>query len=345
MGKSTKRKLPSNPDDVISTMPRARIDEIIDEPPTPGPHEEDMDDIDYESKPEPEPISLPKPHAKAVAFVGPISPKSRPSTAAIPRIRSTLQLPLPLPIIHEPATDPMALMQAQLATLIAQDAQREKVFAVQSALLAQLQSQSTSTTAPALASGVENFQNIIKNAKLTKFHGDALVDKMSFATWITSHVKAVIGVTTDQHVQQLAHQYLSSSALSQSKATQRRPQADATPHERFTSWMAEKEKTYPGPDSMDRLTLFSGMRMTIATPTVQLWLIAVRESLDACPGMVSKVDQPDEYDILVVNKFVLGLPTVIQHTVRQFHKLTDDIRTCASIEDIMDRAQTYLEPE
>jgi hypothetical protein len=88
------------------------------------------------------------------------------------------------------------------------------------------------------------------------------------------------------------------------------------------------------------LALFSGMRMTIATPTVQLWLIAVRESLDACPGMVSKVDQPDEYDILVVNKFVLGLPTVIQHTVRQFHKLTDDIRTCASIEDIMDRAQT-----
>jgi hypothetical protein len=90
-------------------------------------------------------------------------------------------------------------------------------------LLAQLQSQSTNATAPAPASGVENFQNIIKNAKLTKFHDDALVDKMSFATWITSHVKAVIGVTTDQHVQQLAHQYLSGSAISQSKATQRRP--------------------------------------------------------------------------------------------------------------------------
>jgi hypothetical protein len=88
------------------------------------------------------------------------------------------------------------------------------------------------------ASGVENFQNIIKNARLTKFHGDALVDKMSFATWITSHVKAVIGVATDQQVQQLAHQYLSGSALSQSNSTQRRPQADATPHERFTSWMA-----------------------------------------------------------------------------------------------------------
>jgi hypothetical protein len=72
MGKSTKRKLPSNPDDVIPTVPRACIDEIIDEPPTPGPHEEDMDDVDYESEPRPEPISLPKPHAKAVAFVGPI---------------------------------------------------------------------------------------------------------------------------------------------------------------------------------------------------------------------------------------------------------------------------------
>jgi hypothetical protein len=91
-------------------------------------------------------------------------------------------------------------------------------------------------------------------------------------------------------------------------------------------------KTYPGPDSMDRLALFTGMRMTIATPTVQLRLIAVRESLDACPGMVSKVDQSDEYDILVVNKFVLGLPAVVQRTVRQFHKLTDDSRTCASIE-------------
>jgi hypothetical protein len=69
----------------------------------------------------------------------------------------------------------MALMQAQLATLIAQDAPREKMFAVQSALLAQLQSQSTNATAPAPTSGVENFQN-----------------KMSFATWITSHVKAVL---------------------------------------------------------------------------------------------------------------------------------------------------------
>jgi hypothetical protein len=69
---------------------------------------------------------------------------------------------------------------------------------------------------------------------------------MSVATWITSHVKAIIGVTTDQHVQQLAHQYLSGSALSQSKATQRRPQADATPHEHFKSWMAEMEKSYPG---------------------------------------------------------------------------------------------------
>jgi hypothetical protein len=139
----------------------------------------------------------------------------------------------------------MALMQAQLATLTAQDAQREKMFAVQSTLLAQLRFQSTNATAPAPASGVENFQSIIKNAKLTKFDGDALVDKMSFAAWITSRVKAVIGVTTDQHVQQLAHQYLSGSTLSQSKATQRRPQADATPHERLTSWMAEMEKTYP----------------------------------------------------------------------------------------------------
>jgi hypothetical protein len=209
--------------------------------------------------------------------------------------------------------------------------------------LAQLQSQSTNATAPAPASGVEKFQNIIKNAKLSKFHGDALVDKMSFATWITSHVKAVIGVTTDQHVQQLAHQYLSDSALSKSKATQRRPQADATPHERFTSWMAEMETNYPGTDSMDRLALFSSMRTTIATPTVQLWLIAARESLDSCQGMVSKVDQPDEYDILVVNKFVFGLPVVVQHTVRQFHKLTDDITTCASIEDVMDRAQTHFQ--
>jgi hypothetical protein len=178
-----------------------------------------MDDVYYESEPEPEPLSLPKPHAKAVAYVGPISPQSRPSTAAIPRIRSALPLPLPLPITREPATDPMALMQAQQAKLIAQDAHRDKMFAAQSALLAQLQSQSTNATAPAPVSGVEIFQNIIKNAKLTKFHGDALVDKMSFATWITSHVKAVISVTTDQHVQQLAHQYLSSSALSQSKAT------------------------------------------------------------------------------------------------------------------------------
>jgi hypothetical protein len=242
MGKSTKTKLPSNPDDVIPTIPRARIGEIIDEPPTPDPHEEDMDPVDHESEPEREPISLPNPHAKAVAFVGPISHKSRQSTAAIPRIRSTSQLPLPPPIMHEPATDPMALMQAQLATLIAQDAQREKMFAVQSTLLAQLRSQSTNATAPAPASGVENFQSIIKNAKLTKFDGDALVDKMSFATWITSHVKAVIGVTTDQHVQQLAHQYLSGSALSQSRATQRRPQADATPHERVSrhGWLRWK---------------------------------------------------------------------------------------------------------
>jgi hypothetical protein len=194
-----------------------------------------------------------------------------------------------------------------------------------------------------LASGVENFHNIIKNAKLTKFHGDALVDKMSFATWITSHVKAVIVVTTNQHVQQLAHQYLSGSALSQSKATQRRPQADATPHERFTSWIAEMEKTDPGPDSMDRLALFLSIRMTIATPTVQLWLISVRESLDACPCMVTKVSQPDEYDILVVNNFVLGLPAVVRHTVRQFHKVTDDIRTCAFIDDVMDRAQTHFQ--
>jgi hypothetical protein len=105
MGKSTKRKLPSNPDDVNPTVPRASIDEIIDEPPTPGPHEEGIDYVDYESEPEPEPISLPKPHAKAVAYAGPISPKSRPSTAAIPCIRSSLQLPLPLPIPGEPGTD------------------------------------------------------------------------------------------------------------------------------------------------------------------------------------------------------------------------------------------------
>jgi hypothetical protein len=59
--------------------------------------------------------------------------------------------------------------------------------------------------------------------------------------------------------------------------------------------------------------------------------------------MVSKVAQPDEYDILVVNKFVLGLPAVVQHTVRQFHKLTDNIRTCASIEDIMDRVQMHFQ--
>jgi hypothetical protein len=77
MGKSTWRKLPSNPDDVNPTVPRACIDDFIDKPPTPGPHEEDMDSVDYESQPEPEPISLPKPHPKAVAYVGPISPKSR----------------------------------------------------------------------------------------------------------------------------------------------------------------------------------------------------------------------------------------------------------------------------
>jgi hypothetical protein len=59
--------------------------------------------------------------------------------------------------------------------------------------------------------------------------------------------------------------------------------------------------------------------------------------------MVSKVAQPDEYDILVVNKFVLGLPAVVQHTARQFHKLTDNIRTCASIEDIMDRVQMHFQ--
>jgi hypothetical protein len=58
--------------------------------------------------------------------------------------------------------------------------------------------------------------------------------------------------------------------------------------------------------------------------------------------MVSKVDQPDEYDILVVHKFVLGLPAVVQHTVRQVQKLTDNIRTCASIEDVIDRAQTHF---
>jgi hypothetical protein len=46
-----------------------------------------------------------------------------------------------------------------------------------------------------------------------------------------------------------------------------------------------------------------------------------RESLDACPGVVTKVSQLDEYDILVVNKFVIGLPAVVKHTVRQFHKL------------------------
>jgi hypothetical protein len=107
--------------------------------------------------------------------------------------------------------------------------------------------------------------------------------------------------------------------------------------------MAEMEKTCPRPDSTERLALFSSIRMTIATPAVQLCLIAVRESLGACPGMVSKVDQPDEYDILVVNKFFLGLPAVVQHTVRQFHKITNDIRTCASIEDVMDRAQTHFQ--
>jgi hypothetical protein len=224
-----------------------------------------MDDVDYESELEPEPISLPKPHAKAVAYVEPISPRSRPSTDAIPRIRSTLQLPLPLPTTREPGTDPMAVMQPQLAKLIAQDAQRDKMFAVQSALLAQLQSQSTNATEPAPASGVESFQNIIENAKLTKFHGNALVDKMSLATWITSLVKAVIGTTPDQQVQQLEHQYLSGSALSQSKAKQRKPQPDAMPHERFKLWMAEMEKTYPGPDSMDRWPLFSSIRMTITT--------------------------------------------------------------------------------
>jgi hypothetical protein len=37
-GKSTNRKLPSNPDDVNPIVPRARVDEVIDEPPTPVPH-------------------------------------------------------------------------------------------------------------------------------------------------------------------------------------------------------------------------------------------------------------------------------------------------------------------
>jgi hypothetical protein len=112
----------------------------------------------------------------------------------IPRIRFALPLPLPLPIAREPATDPMALMQAQLAKVIPQDAQRDKMFAAQSALLSQQQFQSTSATALAPASGVESFQNIIKDAKLTKLHGDALVAKISFASWITSHVNR-----TDQH--------------------------------------------------------------------------------------------------------------------------------------------------
>jgi hypothetical protein len=48
MGKSTKRKLPTNPDDGKPTVPRARLDGVIDEPPTPRPHEEDIDDVDYE---------------------------------------------------------------------------------------------------------------------------------------------------------------------------------------------------------------------------------------------------------------------------------------------------------
>jgi hypothetical protein len=47
--------------------------------------------------------------------------------------------------------------------------------------------------------------------------------------------------------------------------------------------------------------------------------------------MVSKVAQPDEYDILVFNKFVLGLSVVFQHTVRQFHKLTDDNTTAPAL--------------
>jgi hypothetical protein len=68
------------------------------------------------------------------------------------------------------------------------------------------------------------------------------------------------------------------------------PQVDATLHERFTSWMAEVEKPYPGPDSIDSLALFSGMRMTIDTPTVQFRRIAVRESLDACPVTCSGRD-------------------------------------------------------
>jgi hypothetical protein len=45
----------------------------------------------------------------------------------------------------------------------------------------------------------------------------------------------------------------------------------------------------------------------------------------------------------VVNKFVLSLPAVVQHTVRQLLKLTDDIRTCAFIEDVMDRAQKHFQ--
>jgi hypothetical protein len=48
MGKSTKRKLPSNPDDVNPPVPRASIDDVIDKPLTPGPHKEDMNDVDYE---------------------------------------------------------------------------------------------------------------------------------------------------------------------------------------------------------------------------------------------------------------------------------------------------------
>jgi hypothetical protein len=49
------------------------------------------------------------------------------------------------------------------------------------------------------------------------------------------------------------------------------------------------------------------MRMTIAYGPVMVNCRPRVTKLDACPGMISKVAKPDEYDILVVNKFVLGL--------------------------------------